>query len=134
MNTYLAGPMRGLPLYNLHAFARGAYILRDLGHTVFNPFEYDLAFCKLRPDLTLDLQNFDLGEAMRRDLEFIVSANCDSISLLPGWRDSDGAVVETLAAFNCGRNLYEFDDSISEILYIPPNFFRWTAQISVRGD
>lgn len=112
MNVYLAGPMRGKPLYNLHAFAKGALHLRRLGFKVFNPIELDLAEHDLEPHVPLEEQGFDLEEAMRRDFEFIVSTSCNGLVLLPGWQDSKGAVVEAIVATGVGRIIYVFDDEI----------------------
>lgn len=109
MNAYLAGPMRGHPLYNLHAFANAAWGLRELGHDVFNPIERDLAFHGLMPHLPLEEQDFDLVEAMRVDLEYIVSKDCDALILLPGWEKSQGCQVEALAAHNSGKSLFQWD-------------------------
>ena len=106
MNIYLAGPMRGHHLYNLHEFARGALLLRSMGHNVFNPIERDLANHGFDPSLDLEDQDFDLKEAMRRDLQYIVSQECDAVVLLPEWGDSKGAQVEVLAAFHAGKRLF----------------------------
>ena len=40
---YLAGPMRGKPLYAFPAFDRAAAFIRAQGHMVFNPAEADRA-------------------------------------------------------------------------------------------
>lgn len=114
-NFYLAGPMRGIHLYGLHNFALGSWRLREMGHTVFNPMESDLALLKLDPHVPIEEQNFDLNDAMRRDFAFIIDPSCDGVVLLPGWGESKGAIVEVLVARGCGKPIYVFDDEIAEL-------------------
>ena len=41
MRIYVAGPMRGFPLYNFPAFDAAAAELRRHGHTVISPADHD---------------------------------------------------------------------------------------------
>lgn len=115
MNFYLAGPMRGYHLYNLHAFSLGAYRLRQMGHLVYSPFEIDLAFNNYQPHEELEVQDFDLKAAMCRDLEYIAGTHCEAIALLPYWSESKGAGVEVIVGKTYERQLFEFDDAIEDI-------------------
>ena len=130
MNFYLAGPMRGIPLYNLHAFSLGAYRLRQLGHQVFNPMEIDLAFHSLNPHQELEVQDFDLKAAMCRDLEYIAGTHCEAIALLPKWAESKGAPVEVIVGKTYERRIFEFDDAIEGIN--PITVVGWDLSITYR--
>lgn len=79
-NTYVAGPMTGLPDLNFPAFHARAAELRALGHEVINPAE-------INPDKSMSWR-----ECMRTDIAALVF--CDAIDLLPGWQASDGATLE----------------------------------------
>lgn len=61
---------------------------------------------------------------MRRDLHYILD-DIDAIILLPGWRDSEGANVEVLVAWQLslyvyeliGNTLVEFDPKLDKLPY-----------------
>lgn len=95
MNVYLAGPMRGIPLFNFPAFTAAAQRLHDMGHFVINPVDLDRAAGFHPEDLPPDWdwntlpEGFDMKEAAKRDLDAIMS--CDAIAMLPGWEQSTGA-------------------------------------------
>lgn len=110
-HLYLAGPMRGRHLYNLHAFAAAAWDLRKQGFEVFNPMERDLAmtYNPLEPQMELEDQDFDLTEAMTADLRFICSEECSGVALLPGWEESVGAQLEVKVAQICGKPILLVD-------------------------
>ena len=131
MRVYLAGPMRGLPLYNLHAFALGAYRLRYWGYSVFNPMEIDLALHGLNPHQDLDEQGFDIKAAMQRDLEFIASDKCEALAFLPGWRESKGAAHEAIAGLTYDRKLSEFNKDITRLDKI--EIVSWDLKIRLEG-
>lgn len=112
--VYLAGPMRGYPLYNFPAFERGARALRDMGYGVFSPHEHDLT-SGFDPTKTMEEQGFSVQEAMRADLLFILN-RAEAIVLLPDWRASTGACCEVHVARTIGLPLYElhYDDLFKE--------------------
>ncbi len=90
---YLAGGMRGYKNKNKDMFLKVATLLRNQGHTVFNPGE-----------INDDGMTFE--ECMRVDLNAVIN-RCGGIAFLPGWRDSLGANTEALAAAVCGKVAYQ---------------------------
>lgn len=104
MRIYVAGPMRGFPLYNFPAFDAAAAELRKHGHTVISPAELDreLGFDEATDTATPAFVRL----AIARDLKAI--ATCDAIYLLRGWSKSSGAAVELhLAKFLGLKVLYQ---------------------------
>ncbi|MDR1661246.1 MAG: DUF4406 domain-containing protein [Azoarcus sp.] len=83
MKIYLCGPMSGLPDLNYPAFNAEADRLRALGHEVINPAE-------LHP-VTEEWKS-----ALRQDIAVMLDRrnNVDVLAYLPGWEDSDGAIME----------------------------------------
>lgn len=104
MTVYLAGPMRGRPLYNFPAFHAAARKLRDLGIKVFSPADGDLAngFDPATDPFTED----DYHHAMRRDLVAVLSV--DAVVVLPGWEGSYGATTEVRVAEAIGTPVIDF--------------------------
>lgn len=111
MKVYLAGPMRGIPLFNFPAFYSCAHELRRQGHTVFNPAEKD---AERHDGVDVSVGNetgdeglaalehgFSLREALRDDTHWICM-EADAIALLPGWERSAGARAEWALAFALG--------------------------------
>lgn len=97
---YIAGPMRGYPLYNFSEFFAAARVLHERypnTQTVnpaqvdmergFNPWEFPSDFnWKSLPEG----ESFD--EIIDRDLALL--RECDAIYMLEGWKDSEGAIIE----------------------------------------
>lgn len=83
--VYLSGPMRGRPNFNYDLFNSVAENFRAAGMTVLNPAE----------NFDGD-QTRDFPEYMRADIEMLMKA--DTIFMLPGWQDSEGARLEYLLA------------------------------------
>lgn len=106
--AYLAGPMRGYPLWNFPAFDHAAAWLRRGGWQIVNPAELDRATGF--SEHTTELPDGFIHEAMRRDIEALL--NVEAIVLLPGWRDSVGAQMEVGIAEALGLAIYEI--SVSE--------------------
>ena len=108
---YVAGPMRGLPLFNFSVFFLAAMELRARGHRVFNPAERDMAI-GLNPALALDspenMAAFDIGDAFVWDFNSILKS--DAIVLLPGWRKSKGVQAELVLALALKRKVFEWID------------------------
>ena len=116
MRIYLAGPMRGKPLFNFAEFFRVAMRLRAMGHDVLNPAERDLAV-GFNPALPIEHPEnaavFTLGAAFEWDFAAIVSA--DAIVLLEGWRESNGTQAELVLAMSLGRKVFEYvNDTLHE--------------------
>jgi hypothetical protein len=113
MKIYLAGPMRGIPEFNLPAFAAGAEALRALGHEVFSPVEHDktLGFSWAGTGGNLaeeESKGFSLRKALGDDLAWIC-AHADAVVVLPGWARSLGATAEAAVAEALGLDVYELD-------------------------
>jgi len=113
MKVYLAGPMRGIPEFNFPAFYRAAAGLRACGFTVFSPAETDneihgtdISKGNVTGDETLATaqHGFNLREALGRDLAW-VCAQADAIALLPGWKNSKGAMAELATAIALGLDI-----------------------------
>lgn len=100
--TYIAGPMRGYPLYNFPAFDEYAIRLRSFGYDVVSPAEMDR---EAGFDERVPLPEGFIKDAIVRDVEAL--ADCDAIAMLPGWRDSDGAKIELAIARLLGLKVYD---------------------------
>lgn len=79
MKIYIAGPMRGLPLFNVPAFNEAEQALLTLGHEPFNPGHID-------PSLPIR-QMFAI------DMDWI-TREAEAIYMLRGWETSRGARAE----------------------------------------
>lgn len=88
---YLAGPMRGKPLYNFPEFDRYARQLSSEGWDVISPAQMDRD-AGFDPETSEPSQAF-IREAISRDLQAIID-RCDAVALMPGWASSSGAMVE----------------------------------------
>ena len=91
MNTaYLAGPMRGRPDNNYPAFHAAAKILREAGWTILSPAETSEKHPK-----------WGFPQYMSLDIKMVLKA--DTIILLPGWEQSQGALAELHVAEVTGK-------------------------------
>ena len=128
MRVYLAGPMRNRRAYNLPAFWRAALDLRKMGYEVVSPAEIDVLDGMVEITTAegekIDFSNpacyeFDFDtvdvilsplytfqQAMRRDIQSL--CGCDGITLLSGWSESEGALIELQVARWCGIKIYEY--------------------------
>lgn len=104
---YLAGPMRGYPLFNFPAFLMAARVLTARGFEIVSPAEKDLE-AGFDPSRPVEGQNFDIGAAFRWDFEAVVKAR--GIILLPGWENSTGAKAERLVAALSELEVYQLDE------------------------
>lgn len=96
---YIAGPMRGYPLYNFPAFDEAAESLREAGWKVVSPADLDR-------DNGFDPEIGEgpvppLDDCIKRDLKAVLE--CDAIVLLPGWEKSTGAKAEYEVAKWAGK-------------------------------
>lgn len=83
--VYLAGPMTGLPEYNYPAFNDMAARLRRFDYEVLNPAE------NFGGDTTREYHEY-----MRVNIAALMG--CQSVALLDGWKNSDGAMLEVIIA------------------------------------
>jgi hypothetical protein len=109
MKFYVAGPMRGYPLFNFPAFDAATALLREQGHEVFNPAERDREKHGdgVNDSATGDLADitdtgFSLRDALGADTEWICR-EADAIFMLDGWEKSKGATAEKALAEALGH-------------------------------
>lgn len=103
MRVYVAGPMRGLPLYNFPAFDAAENLLTGQGWEVYNPAKVDRDLDGLNPETGENIRPVEVY--MRRDFEAILT--CDAIAMLPGWRRSEGARREYSVATGIGLEVLD---------------------------
>lgn len=103
---YLAGPMRGYPMFNFPLFLMAGRILTARGLTILSPAEKDME-AGFDPSRPIEGQKFDIHASFRWDFDAVVKS--DGIILLPGWENSTGAKAERVVAQLCGRPAYELD-------------------------
>lgn len=101
--VYIAGPMRGLPLYNFPAFDAAAARFRADGFEVLNPAEMDRER-GFNESNDVPSEAF-LKDAIMRDLDAV--ATCSAIALLPGWTKSQGVAVELAFARFIGIDILD---------------------------
>lgn len=89
---YISGPMTGLPDFNYPAFHSEAARLRQLGYHVENPAENNAP-----ADTTW-------SGYLRLALAQLIT--CDSIAMLPGWHNSEGACLEYHVARELGMQVH----------------------------
>lgn len=130
---YCAGPMSGVAQFGVPAFMAASDDLRARGYKVILPA--DLANPKLRKKLLASPNGDDnatgrsWGDWLSLDVS-LVADDVDAVVVLPGWRKSRGARLETFTAFLCDK----------PVLYYPtlhrvPNtalFSAWTGRSSGR--
>lgn len=118
MRIYLAGPMRGYPEFNFPKFMKFAAMLRERGHTVFNPAERDIERhngvdvskgnmdgCEQKAATD---HKFSMRDALRDDLVYITQ-EADAIYLMHGWQNSKGVNAELAVAEALGLIVLQED-------------------------
>ena len=110
MKVYTAGKMRGLPSFGADEFRKAARVLRERGFEVVSPLEMDEAVGITVDGLTgfedLADQGFDIRSTLIGDLEAVLF-DVDAVVLLPGWKDSLGAIAEYATAQAAGVPTWE---------------------------
>src|SRR5271166_5624299 len=94
MRAYLAGPMRGLPLYNFPAFDEAADRGRAMGLNIVKPADLDrrLGFDEYKDEPT------PAGQRLMIVQDVVEASKGDTIARLPGWERGSGAAVELALA------------------------------------
>ena len=112
--------MRGYPQFNFPAFFKAAELLKEEGHTVFNPAAKDVEkhgdkiWKKSKGSLKeAEKKGFSLRAALGADLAWIC-AKADAVAMLPGWKKSKGATAEHATAEALGL----------EIIYLSKEFIK----------
>lgn len=113
---YIAGPMSGIPRFNIPAFDEAAANLRAAGFNIVSPAELDDPITREMaynsPDgSTLQAKHPNgesWGDFLARDVK-IVADKVQGIIALPGWAVSRGARLEMMVALLCGHELLEYD-------------------------
>lgn len=116
MKIYIAGPMSGIPQFNIPAFDEAAVRLREAGYDAVSPAELDDPDTRVAALASVDgkmdkgaLNGETWGDFLARDVK-LVADEIDAIALLPGWEDSRGAQLELFVAKMCGLNYYRYED------------------------
>ena len=103
---YIAGPMRGIPLYNFPEFDKAAEKLFNEGWDPVNPAELDreLGYHPEEMPVSFDWnslpEGFPLKEIVAKDIDALTE--CDAIYMLAGWERSKGAKAELAVAIWLG--------------------------------
>jgi hypothetical protein len=115
VRIYIAGPMTGIPQFNIPAFDAAAEDLRSLGHDVVSPAELDDPETRAAALLSLDgapgegsANGETWGDFLARDVKLITDGGIEAIAVIPGWERSRGARLETFVAFLNGVPTYEY--------------------------
>ena len=94
---YISGPITGIPNSNYEAFEEREKYLQKKGYDTVNPLKKksEVLYLKLRQAGKISKRLFWTLN-MRDDIRIMM--DCDAISLLPGWRKSQGAPREVYIA------------------------------------
>ena len=107
MTIYIAGPMRGYPLFNFPAFDEARDRLRALGYQVISPADLD-RMAGFDPECGAEFGPEEMAECVRRDVDAIIASQV--VVLLPGWKESRGARAEKAIAEWMSKGVYELDE------------------------
>lgn len=108
LKVYVLGPMTGRPNFNAPAFREAANILREMGHEVLSPVEFDEAegFVHENHEDGAPTSDAEYFGFLRRDLLRILDADVDAGVALGGWEDSRGAALEVHVLRSLGKPIY----------------------------
>lgn len=103
MKIYIAGPMTGIPQFNVPLFDKVAFALRLQGYTVVSPAELDSPEMRREALRSKDGALGPLeqatgetwGHVLARDVLMLCDTGIEGIVLLPNWWQSRGATLET---------------------------------------
>lgn len=92
---YLSGPMTGYIGWNYQTFHEAAAYLRGKGYEVFNPAEVFDGVTSLPREVY-----------MKEDIRALL--DCETVMMLDGWKESEGAKLEYEIAKAIGLPVLEF--------------------------
>jgi hypothetical protein len=115
---YIAGPMSGIPRFNIPAFDEAASNLREEGYHIVSPAELDDPVTREMAYNSLDGSTLNdqhpngesWGDFLARDVK-IVADKVQGVIVLPGWERSRGARLEVMVALLCGHDLLYYNPS-----------------------
>lgn len=115
---YIAGPMSGIPRFNIPAFDEAAAKLREKGFNIVSPAELDDPITREMaynsPDGATLQDKHPNGESwgdfLSRDVK-LVADKVQGVIVLPGWEQSRGARLEVMVALLCGHDLLYYNPS-----------------------
>lgn len=99
MLIYVSGPMTGYPKWNYPAFREAALCLRENGHIVLNPAETAGGSTHLTRSQFLYI-----------DIGYVQAA--EALVVLPGWKQSRGALLEVHIAHSLEKPVFWFDPEV----------------------
>lgn len=120
MNIYLCGAMTHKKHFNREAFAVAAADLREKGHVVFSPPEFNEAVYGPKfllsnesgdPREAVEKFGFDLRKCFSTELAFIC-LDADAVVVLPNSENSKGTKAEVAVAEAIGIPVYEWSTSL----------------------
>ena len=115
MKWYLAGPMTGIPQFNIPAFDEATGTLRSQGYDIVSPAERDTYETRKGALASCNGDHADLsgaetyGDMLSRDMK-ILADEVDGIVFLPGWEKSRGAKTEAYIALVMGLKFGTYRD------------------------
>lgn len=98
MKLYLSGPISNDPNYATH-FKEAELYFRKMNYQVINPVEVGNELLKKN-------KNMSYKDFMIADINKLFE--CDSIAMLPGWKNSKGALAENALAVSLNYKIIEF--------------------------
>jgi len=108
VKVYIAGPMSGIPAFNIPAFDEAARVLRDRGFDVVSPAEIDGPITRQVLLASPEGSHDDLPQEeswsyyLSRDFCILADDGIEAIVTLPGWEKSRGARLEVLMGKELG--------------------------------
>lgn len=124
---YLAGPMTGIPKFNVPVFEAATKDLRSRGYNITSPAELDSPAVKKAASESADGLLVDgkiggetWGDILAKDVKLIAD-ELTAVVVLDGWAGSRGANLEVFVAMTCGYPLYKYaptmDGALREMTY-----------------
>lgn len=140
MKVYIAGPMSGIPAFNIPAFDSAAAFLREKGHEVVSPAEVDGPVTRAELLMSHDGDHRDLppGESwsfyLARDFQILADQGIEAIVTLPGWETSKGAQCEVAVGKVLGIPRFDYNELMPDGLHPIKVFGPRLDAISVNDD
>jgi hypothetical protein len=130
---YIAGPMSGIPAFNVPMFHRAAAAIRKANpnDVVINPASMDTPTMQ---KYALESRDGDLkdlesltretwGEVLGRDVT-LVADHIDEIALMPGWEHSRGARLEAFVGLLTRKRFWKIAEDTFDLVPIGDSVVR----------